>query len=335
MKRIGYLFEKAFTKENLYNAFLDAQKNKRNKIDCYNFEMNLFYNIDTLYNEIHNNNYYVSKYKTFKVYEPKERKIYAPIFRDLVVQHAIYRIIYPIFDKTFIFTSYACRKNKGVHKASNYTQQSMRKYNKEKYFVQLDIKKYFHSIDRLILKRLLEKKIKDKRFINIMMQFTEMETLTGIPIGCLLSQLYALIFLNPLDHYIKRVLKVKHYVRYVDDFLLIGITKTECFEFKKLIINFLRNNFNLELSKCLISKIKKGINFVGYRTWQNKRFIRKYSLFKFRKLVIKGKQHSVASLLGHAKNTNSLIYLFKIIKENNNDIEIPKNYRQLYNLHFT
>ena len=111
-----------------------------------------------------------------------------------------------------------------------------------------------------------------------MMLFAEKEEPFGIPIGNLLSQIYALIYLNPLDHFIKRVLKVKHYVRYVDDFILIGLTREKCLEYKKLTVNFLKNELGLVLSKFTIQKIKRGVNFVGYRTWKNRRLIRKYSL---------------------------------------------------------
>ena len=216
-KRIGYLFEKAFTKENLYAAFIDARKGKRVKRATLKFEVNLGAEIESLYSELHNGTYKPRAYSQFYVYEPKKRLINAPFFRDLVVQHAIYRVIYPIFDKTFIDTSYACRKGGGTHKASRYTQKEMRKYSGDLYFVKLDIKKFFYSIDRDILRVMFEKKIKDTRFVDLMCEFTEMNTDKGIPIGNLLSQLYALIYLNPLDHFVKRELKVKSYVRYVDD----------------------------------------------------------------------------------------------------------------------
>lgn len=333
MKRVGFLFEKAFTIENLYKGFLQAKKNKQNKKDCYNFENNLTEELIKLYNELHNGIYKPREYKTFIVKEPKERLIYAPHFRDTVVQHATYTIIYPIYNKTFIDHSYACRKNKGTHKASYYTQKCLRNSEDNSYTLKLDIRKFFYNINRNILKKLLELKIKDKKFIDIMMLFTEMPTNLGIPIGNLLSQIYSLIYLNLLDHFIKRILKVKKYVRYVDDFILIGLTRNICIYYKKLIILFLKNKLQLKLSKSTIQKVKKGLNFVGYRTWKSKRFIRKFSLYKFRKLVKQNKQESVVSILGHAKFTNSLFYLFKIIGEFNNVITIPKSYRPVYNIY--
>ncbi len=314
-KRIGYLFEKAFTLENLYESFLIARKGKRKKIAILRFEKNLGTELEKLHNELHNGTYKPRPYTQFKVYEPKERIINAPSFRDLVVQHAIYKTIYKIFDDTFIETSYACRKRRGTHKASTYTQQEMRKYNGNLYYVKLDIRKFFYSIDRNILRKLFEKKIKDKRFVNIMFEFTKMDTLKGIPIGNLLSQIYALIYMNPLDHYIKRELKTKSYVRYVDDFVLIGLTLDEAKESKKLCEEFVKNELDLNLSHWHIQKIKRGINFVGYRTWKKIKFVRKHSIYKMKKAIKKLKIESIVSLIGHAKSTATIKYYKRLLIE--------------------
>jgi RNA-directed DNA polymerase len=314
-KRIGFLFEKAFTKENLYLAFLDARKGKRKKRATLSFEKNLGAQIEELYKELNSNKYRPRPYSQFKVYEPKERIINAPAFRDLVVQHAIYRVIYPIFDKTFVHTSYACRKGGGTHKASVYTQNEMRKYEGDLYFVKLDIRKFFYSIDREVLRKLFEKKIKDKRFIYVMCEFSEMNTEKGIPIGNLLSQLYALIYLNPLDNFIKRNLKSKSYVRYVDDFILIGLTLDEAKDCQKKCEKFVQDNLNLELSHWHIQKIKRGINFVGYRTWKRIKFVRKHSMYKMKKAIKKMKINSIISLIGHALGTGTMKYYKKLLNE--------------------
>jgi len=331
LKRYGNLFDSTFTMENLYEAYLNARKGKRKKRSCFDFEINLGANLNALYKEIHSGTYKPQPYHTFKVYEPKERLIHAPAFRDIVVQHAIYKVIYPIFNNTFISTSFACRKGFGTHKASIYTQKALRRYSEDLYTLKLDVKKFFYSIDRNILKSLLEKKIKDKKFINITMLFTDYEDASGIPIGNLLSQIFALIYLNPIDQYIKRVLKVKDYVRYVDDFILFGLTRDKCIEYKEKIEIFLKENLHLELSKFSIQKIKRGVNFVGYRTWQNYRLIRKHSLYKFKKSLRKQKNEAIMSLLGHSKNTLSIYHLINLIKEDKNEIiSLPTNLRQAY-----
>ena len=333
MKRYGNLFEKTFSMDNLYLAYFDARRGKRSRRACFEFEKHLGENIQTLHNTLHDGTYAIDHYFQFTVYEPKLRVIHAPTFRDVVVQHAIYRVIYDIFDRSFINTSFACRIGYGTHKAAKHARSVMQKCNGEDYVLKMDIRKYFYSINRTVMRRLISKKIKDKRLVDIMMMFADMETPRGIPIGNLLSQIYALIYLNPLDHFIKRVLKVKHYVRYVDDFMLFGLPRDECLLLRSAIVDFLHARLGLELSKSTISKVRKGVNFCGYRTWRSRTFIRKYSLYKFRGLVKKGNQAAINSLLGHAKNTNSLPYMLKILKEemlNGKNLQIPKGYRQVY-----
>lgn len=323
-KRVGNLYEDAFTMENLYDAFIDARKGKRKKKATLSFEKNLGAEIYALHEELKAGTYVPKPYITFKVYEPKERIIYAPHFRDLVVQHAIYRVIYPIFDKTFIAQSFACRKGGGTHKASAYTQKQMRKYDSDLYYVKLDIKKFFYRIDREVLKKLFEKKIKDNRFVELMMQFTDMGTEKGIPIGNLLSQIYALIYMNPVDQFIKRELKAKSYVRYVDDMVVIGVSKDEAIHIKDKVEVFIKEELGLEYSRWMIAKIKKGINFVGYRTWKSAKFVRKHSMYKFRKAIKKSKIESITSLIGHAKGTASCGYFKKLLIEHQILDQLPK-----------
>ena len=170
--------------------------------------------------------------------------------------------------------------------------------------------------------------------MDTMMGFAEMEPPKGIPIGNLLSQTFALIYLSAVDHFIKRTLKVPHYVRYVDDLMLIGLTRRACIVLRDSIARFLREHLDLGLSRVTIQKIRKGVNFCGYRTWRSCKFIRKYSVFKFKRKARAGKQDSVASILGHAKQSSSLIYLLKILQEeiaNGSDLQVPKNYRPIYN----
>lgn len=333
MKRIGNLFEKAFSRENLYQAYLDARKGKRKKRACHRFEINLGANLEQIYQEIHAGIYQPRPYFKFIVHEPKKRTIYAPAFRDIVVQHAIYCVIYDIFDRSFIHTSFACRKGYGTHRASAYIQKALKDCDNDAYILKLDVRKFFYSINRPVLRKLIERKIKDKRFLDIMMLFAEYEESVGIPIGNLLSQIYALIYLNPLDHFIKRVLKVKHYIRYVDDLVLVGLNRLQCLHYRNIIIDIFQADFVLQLSKSTIQKVKKGVNFVGYRTWKTFRLIRKYSLYKFKQCIKKNRWESIISLLGHAKDTASLLYMKNILKEviNAETLSVPKNHRRIYN----
>jgi retron-type reverse transcriptase len=331
-KRVGNLYADAFSMENLHKAFMDARKGKRKKRATFTFEKNLGAEIHALYEELKAGTYAPKPYITFKVYEPKERIIYAPHFRDLVVQHAIYRVIYPIFDKTFIDQSFACRKGGGTHKASAYTQKEMRKYDGELYYAKLDIKKFFYNIDRVVLKILFEKKIKDARFVELMMQFTDMGTPKGIPIGNLLSQIYALIYMNPVDHFIKRELKAKSYVRYVDDMVVMGVSRERAVMIKDRVEAFIKEKLHLGYSHWMIAKIKRGINFVGYRTWKSVKFVRKHSMYKFRKAVNKSQIESITSLIGHAKGTHTLHYFRKLLIEHEILNQIPDRSQRCLNM---
>ncbi len=331
MKRYGNIYNEAFTPSSLLAAFYAATKNKRRKRACFNFERHLAANLDDLHRELNNGNYHPMPYYSFMIYEPKARMIYAPAFRDLVVQHAIYTAVSTIFDRTFIDQSFACRVGKGTHKAADYAQAALRSSPCDSYTLKTDVRKFFYRIDRKILRRLIERKIKDKQLVDIMMLFADHGEPAGIPIGNLLSQLYALIYLNPLDHFVKRTLGVRLYCRYVDDSVLFGLTKKECIDAKNRIKRFLRDNFNLELSRYTIEHVKRGVNFVGYRTWASRRFIRKHSLYKFRKSLKKGNIESAVSILGHARNTSSLQPMLRLIskEECNENNSLQKIYRSI------
>lgn len=318
MKRIGYLFERAFTPDALRIAFYAAAWHKRGKRACFNFERSLASNLIDLHTELHNGTYQPRPYYSFMVYEPKQRRIFAPAFRDLVVQHAIYAVAGPIFDSGFIDQSFACRTGYGTHKAADYAQESLQSIARDSYTLKLDIRKFFYRIDRTILRGLIERKIKDRRFVDLMMAFADHGEPIGIPIGNLLSQLYALIYLNPLDHFIKRELKAGRYCRYVDDFVLFGLTREGAIDARKKIIEFI-TDYRLELSKSTIARTSRGINFVGYRTWAGKRFVRKHSLYTFRKSIERADVASIASCLGHARRTHSLQHMLCLTKEPHHD----------------
>lgn len=331
MKRIGYLYERAFTPEALLAAFHAAARHKHGKRACFNFEKNLASNLDGLHHELNDYSYRPRPYYSFMVYEPKPRRIFAPAFRDLVVQHAIYAVVGPIFERGFIDQSFACRIGLGTHKAADYAQGALQTCSRESYTLKLDIRKFFYRIDRAILRLLIESKIKDRHFVDLMMQFADHGEPIGIPIGNLLSQLYALIYLNPLDHFIKRVLGVKHYCRYVDDFVLFGLTHKALLACKARIVEFIAS-LHLELSKSTLARVARGVNFVGYRTWAIKRFVRRHSLYTFRHSVKRGNMESAVSVLGHARRTHSLQHMLHYIEEKNYALhcQLPKIYHHAY-----
>lgn len=315
-KRHGNLFEKCFSIEALYEAYLKARRAKRVKRSIMEFERDLGHNLHQLHVELMTGEYQPREYKVFEVHEPKRRLIYAPHFRDMVVQHAAYAVLYPIYDRTFVHDSYGSRIGKGTHRASDRAQQFLRESRPDSYVLKLDIRKFFYRIDRQVLAGLLAKKVKDKRLLRVMLMFANYPDKTGIPIGCLMSQLYALIYMNPLDHFIKRVLKVKKYVRYVDDFILFDLDRNTAFNFKDRITFWLKIVLKLELSKWTISPVSRGVNFVGFRTWRSRRFVRKHSMYTFSKRLKRGDVRALVSIVGNARHTASYAWFKgRVIRE--------------------
>jgi hypothetical protein len=328
MKRIGHLFEQAFSAENLYAAYEDASRHKHGKRACFEFERRLAFNLDRLHAALHDGSYRPQPYYTFMVYEPKPRRIFAPSFGDLVVQHAIYRVIYQIFNATFIDQSFACRKGKGTHAAADYAQRAIGSVSRDSYTLKMDIRKFFYRIDRAILRRLVERKIKDRRFVAVMMLFADYGEPIGIPIGNLLSQVYALIYLDTFDHFAKRTLGCRWYCRYVDDIVIFGVSLSQGRDLLARSIAFLHERLALELSRFTIAPIQRGVNFVGYRTWASKRFLRKRSLFVFTRALRHGRLQSAISVLGHARRTHSFRRLVRTLQEQyGHDPRVPEIYR--------
>ncbi|MAD27165.1 MAG: hypothetical protein CMK75_03930 [Pseudomonadales bacterium] len=329
MKRYGHLYDQAFTPAALWQGYIDARRSKGGRRACFKFERRIGAEFKALLARLHEGRYQPERYFKFMVMEPKPRQIYAPAFRDCVVQHAIYNAVLPIFERTFIHTSFACRRGKGTHKAADYAQQALQRCKPGSYTLQLDIRKFFYRIDRGILQKLIERKIKDPRMVRVMMQFADYDQPVGIPIGNLLSQLYALIYMNPVDQFITRELKpAGGYCRYVDDFILFGLTREQAVGYRQRIIQFLDERLQLELSRSTIALTTRGVNFVGYRTWASARFVRKHSLYKARRSIRAGRLESVVSHLAHAAQTHSLQHLLDYALEHNHALyrALPKTY---------
>ena len=304
-KRHGNLYEQMFTLDALHAAYLRSRDRKRKKSAVRKFEQNLGANLQALHDELQAGTYAPRPYKTFYVYEPKPRLIHAPHFRDVVVQQAMYAVLYPLVDSRLCFESYGCRKNKGTHRAADRAQQFLRESPPDSYLLQLDIRKFFYRIDRETLLGQWRKIIKDERVLHLLHEFSLYPADAGVPIGNLMSQIAALIYLNPLDHYIKRELKASRYVRYVDDFIIFGLTKSEALTMRDQITDWLKANLGLELSRWTIQPARRGLNFVGFRTWRKTRFVRKHSIYTYTRALRRGDMDSIVSCLGHAKASAS------------------------------
>lgn len=283
MKRIGDLYPKIIAFENLLLAANKAQKGKRFQANVLRFNYNRESELLQLQRELTEKTYQPGRYKTFYIREPKLRMISAAPYRDRVVHHALCNIIAPIFERTFIDDSYANRIGFGSHRALRRFTEFARS---SRYILQCDIEKYFPSIDHEILKKAIGKKIKcsdtlwliekiidnSNEQIPVNHYFGDDDLLTplrrrkGLPIGNLTSQFFANIFLNELDHFVKEVLKVQKYVRYVDDFSLFGDDR-ELLENFRLEIETYLSTIRLKIHpiKSQVFTTKLGATFVGFR----------------------------------------------------------------------
>ena len=250
--------------------------------------------------------YEVGRYREFFVYEPKQRLVMALPFKDRVVQWAIYRILNPIFERTYIDHSYACRNGKGTHSAAEKLQYWLRIVHKKPekwYYLKLDVSKYFYRVDHEVLLNILERKIKDKELIGLLRLIISCETkgfglpafasltetderLTdkGMPIGNLTSQLFANVYLNELDQYVKQEIGLHYYIRYMDDVVMLSNDKKELNEVKELIEFFLNDKLKLHLNnKTCIRPIGQGVEFVGFRIWNTHKKLRKSTVLRIKR----------------------------------------------------
>lgn len=309
--------------DNILKAYNKARKCKRYRKEVMRFTDRKEEKLERVRMDIKNLTHEPSEYRYFKVYEPKERQIMALPFYDRVVQHAIVNILEPIFNKRFIEHSYACRKGKGMHAASDTLYKWLYdwdKYHDEPlYAIKADIHQYFRSINHEVLKREIRRVIKDESTLVLVERIIDhngnMPDGTGIPVGNLTSQLFANIYLNKLDQFIKHELGAKYYIRYMDDFIILSPDKAQLKEWLEKIEEFINNELRLELNpKTTILCNKNGIDFVGYKHRATHRKVRPDSVKRMKKKIKKYKagkitkeqlQKSVTSWTGHAAHADS------------------------------
>lgn len=311
------------------------------------FERYLEDNIFELHNELANQTYQHSPYKKFHIYDPKHRIIHKAKVKDRLVHHIVFKELYEIFNPTFIFHSYSSRENRGTHLAVRNLSHTLRKasnnYAKPVYVLKCDIKKFFHSVSHQKLFAIIKNKVNDPKFLWLVWEVISSFSITvdnfpqreikqnfsekrGLPIGNLTSQIFANIFLDKLDWFIKKQLKIKYYFRYADDFVIIDPSLEYLEILIELINNFLNTELNLQLhpQKTEIRKFKQGIDFLGYvilpyyitlRTKTKKRMFKKIKLNKEKLnqglITRKSFNQSLQSYYGALKHCNS----FKLKRE--------------------
>jgi RNA-directed DNA polymerase len=204
MKRAGGLFERICTDDALVAAYHRASQRKHNHRSCHEFGRRLGSNIESLAEELLSGDYRPHPCNRFWIHEPKPRLIEAPAFRDLVVQHAVHAAASPEFERRYIDTNFACRTGKGTHAAADWLHAALRRADDTAWVLHIDVRKFFYSIDRDVLTAQIARVIKCRRTLGLMAMFAWRPDATGVPIGNLLSQTFANVYLNALDHYAKR-----------------------------------------------------------------------------------------------------------------------------------
>ena len=305
-KYIKNIYSEITSYENLHKAYLNARKAKRFRDEVLRFTNNLEENLVDIQNELTNHTYKVGRYREFNIYEPKQRLIMALPFRDRVVQWAIYQVLFPIFVNTFINDSFACIPGRGTHSAVKrlfYWLHQVDRKTEKYYYLKLDISKYFYRIDHAVLLEILDRKIKDKELLQLLEEIINCEDTSfglplgvnveeiterlpdkGMPIGNLTSQMFANLYLNELDQYCKRQLRIHYYIRYMDDVIILADDKKRLHEIKELIDTFLQERLKLNLNKkTAIRPVSLGIEFVGYRLWPTHVKLKKASALKMKR----------------------------------------------------
>jgi len=313
-KKYKHLYSNIYSFENLYLASRKSRQGKRRKLEVIKFEHLLEEHLFNIQAQLKDETYQFGNYRKFIVTEPKERLIASAPYRDRVVHHALCNLIEPILDKAMIFDSYACRINKGSHRAIIKTQSFIKKY---KYCLKFDIKKYFFTIDHEILIKDIQKKITDDKIIvlinKILNTYTSKkefyfpmngDTLfdclrpRGLPIGNLTSQLFANFYLTSLDRFIKNNLKIKAYIRYMDDGVLFSNCKAELQKIKNQISVFCeKKRLKLHQNKTQIFPVKNGLKYLGFHIYPNYCRILRPNLIRFKhKFKLRCKQYETGEI---------------------------------------
>jgi len=317
--------------ENLFEAWQEFVRGKKNKEDVAEFTLSLSANVYKLHQELLEKTYTHGVYEAFKISDPKPRDIHKAIVRDRLLHHAIYQILYPYFDKVFIHDSYSCRLGKGTHKAMNrfrnFAYKGSLNNTKTLWVLKCDIRKFFASIDQKILLQILRKHITDEDFLCLLEKVVQSfssdpysNVLENIRIrklgllGNLTSQLLVNIYMNEFDQFMKHKIKIKYYIRYADDFVIMHTNKKYLTEILRYIVIFLESTLFLKLhpNKVSIKTLASGIDFLGWVHFPTQRVLRTSTKRRMlKRLSDNPSKETVQSYLGMLKHGNG----FKLKKK--------------------
>lgn len=304
-------------------AWKEFRRGKRKKSDVQAFEFNLEDNIFRLHQELKNKIWKPDPYAAFYVRDPKLRHIHKATIRDRVLYQAVYRILYLIFDKKFIFDSYSCRLDKGTHKGvlrlEEFAGKLSKNYHIPIYALKCDVKKFFDSIDHKILLDLISRSVKDANalwLIKSIIDSFRKESGKGLPLGNVTSQLFANIYLNEFDQYAKHVLKERYYIRYCDDFVILSKDKKYVSELVPKISGYLDGNLKLQLhpNKIIIRKLNWGVDFLGYVTLPRYKVLRTNTRRRIMRKIKNRKQEFEAGILSKESFESSINSYLGVLK---------------------
>ena len=292
MKRINNLFPQIYDHDNIDLADRKARKCKKNTYGVKKHDENREQENLQIHENIKNGTYKTSGYSTFKIYEPKERIIFRlPYNPDRIVHHAVMNILEPIWVKTFTRDTYSCIKNRGIHALAQQLRKDLDADPQGTlYCLKMDIKKFYPSINHAVLKRILKKKIKDKKLLKLLGEV--IDSADGVPIGNYLSQFFANLYMAYFDHWVKEELKVKYYYRYADDIVILSDNKNQLRSWLVAIKLYLTHELQLKLKDNyqIFPVNSRGIDFVGYVSYHTHTKLRKSIKMKLHKLIDKYEQ---------------------------------------------
>lgn len=320
--RLDCTFEDIISLENLFAAWEEFIKGKRGKQDVAEFRLNLAQNIFALHDDLAIGRYLHGGYHAFNINDPKPRSIHKANVRDRLVHHAVYRVLYPLCDKRFVSDSFSCRKRKGTHKATKrfrgFAFQVSRNNTRTCFVLKCDIRKFFATIDHVILLRILRRWIADERINglleNIITSF-HVESEKGLPLGNLTSQLLVNVYMNEFDQFVKHTLHVRHYIRYADDFVLLSCDRAYLENLLPVIRKFLEERLRLTLHpyKVGMRTFQSGVDFLGWIHFPTHRVLRAATKRRMESKLKNGSPETRESYLGLLRHGDTFKLQKKIL----------------------